>query len=57
VRLTANGVEFAVRYPLVAEHAVNVDQAMLKALADAIAQDPALPLAPSGAPALQGVNQ
>jgi small-conductance mechanosensitive channel len=57
VRLTANGVEFAVRYPLVAEHAVNVDQAMLKALADAIAQDPALPLTPSGAPALQGVNQ
>jgi hypothetical protein len=53
-RFTANGLEFAVRYPVQLESAAAIDQHMVKALREALEQPPPLPIAASGAPTLKG---
>jgi small-conductance mechanosensitive channel len=52
VRLTESGLECTVRYPVLPEQAAATDQRMVKALRDALAESPQLPLVSSGQPAL-----
>ncbi len=56
VGFAQNGIEFAVRYPVQAERAAMVDQRMLKALSDAVAQEPKLPVVTGGEPSLKHVE-
>ncbi len=53
VRFAENGLRFEVRYPVEPDHAVAIDQNMLKSVRDAIEQEPKLPVAGSGEPALE----
>ena len=53
VRLTENGLECAVRYPVELENAAVIDQQMLKALRDALEQDAQFKLVSSGGVALK----
>ncbi len=53
VRFAESGLRFEVRYPVEAEHGVAIDQKMLKATRDALTQEPTLPVAASGEPALE----
>jgi small-conductance mechanosensitive channel len=53
-RFTTGGLEFSVRYPVHLEHSAAIDQQMIKALRAALDEDPALPIAASGAPTLKG---
>jgi small-conductance mechanosensitive channel len=53
VRLTENGLECSVRYPVELENAAVVDQQMLKELRDALEQDAQFKLVSSGAVALK----
>lgn len=57
VRFAENGLRFEVRYPVEADHAVAIDQKMLKSLRDALEQEPKLPVAASGEPALAHSEQ
>jgi small-conductance mechanosensitive channel len=52
VRFAESGLRFEVRYPVEAEHGVAIDQKMLKTLRDVLGEEPALPVAASGEPAL-----
>ena len=53
VRLTENGLECAVRYPVELENAAVTDQQMLKALRDALEEDAQFKLVSSGGVALK----
>lgn len=53
LRLTENGLECAVRYPVEFDNAAVIDQQMLKALRDALEQDPPFKLVASGAVVLK----
>jgi small-conductance mechanosensitive channel len=53
VRLTENGLECSVRYPVELENAAVIDQQMLKALRDALEQDSQFKLVSSGAVVLK----
>jgi small-conductance mechanosensitive channel len=53
VRLTENGLECAVRYPVELENAAVIDQQMLKALRDALEKDSQFKLVSSGAVVLK----
>jgi small-conductance mechanosensitive channel len=53
VRLTENGLECSVRYPVELENAAVIDQQMLKALRDAFEQDSQFKLVSSGAVVLK----
>jgi small-conductance mechanosensitive channel len=53
LRLTENGLECAVRYPVELDNAAVIDQQMLKALRDALEQDPPFKLVSSGAVVLK----
>jgi small-conductance mechanosensitive channel len=53
VRLTENGLECSVRYPVELENAAVIDQQMLKALRDALEQDEQFKLVSSGAVVLK----
>jgi small-conductance mechanosensitive channel len=53
VRLTENGLECSVRYPVELENAAIIDQQMLKALRDALEQDSQFKLVSSGAVVLK----
>jgi small-conductance mechanosensitive channel len=53
VRLTENGLECSVRYPVMLENAAVVDQQMLKALRDALEQDSQFKLVSAGAVVLK----
>ena len=53
VRLTENGLECAVRYPVELENAAVTDQRMLKALRDALEEDAQFKLVSSGAVVLK----
>jgi small-conductance mechanosensitive channel len=52
LRLGANGIELAIRYPADTRHAVQVADEISRRALDAIAQDPALSLAMPGTPNL-----
>jgi small-conductance mechanosensitive channel len=54
VRLTENGLECSVRYPVELDNAAVVDQQMLKALRDALEHDSQFKLVASGAVVLKG---
>jgi hypothetical protein len=53
LRFTNDGLEFSVRYPAEIRRASATDDQVVRALCDAIAQEPRLALAGSGAPKLQ----
>lgn len=53
VRFADHGWHFDIRYPVQAEQAAHIDQRMLKAVRDALAGEPKLPVAESGEPALR----
>jgi small-conductance mechanosensitive channel len=53
VRLTENGLECSVRYPVELENAAVTDQRMLKALRDALEQDSQFTLVSTGAVVLK----
>ena len=53
VRLTENGLECSVRYPVELENAALIDQRMLKALRDALEQDSQFKLVSTGAVVLK----
>jgi small-conductance mechanosensitive channel/TolA-binding protein len=53
VRLTENGLECSVRYPVELENAAVIDQQMLKALRDALEQDAQFKLVSTGAVVLK----
>ena len=53
VRFAENGLRFEVRYPVEADHAVAIDQKMLKSVRDTLEREPKLPVAGSGEPALE----
>jgi hypothetical protein len=53
LRLTDNGLECSVRYPVVAEKGARIDQQMLDALRKAVEGDEQLKLVASGAMALK----
>jgi small-conductance mechanosensitive channel len=53
LRLTENGLECAVRYPVELDNAAVIDQQMLKALRDALEQEPPFKLVSSGAVVLK----
>lgn len=53
VRLTENGLECSVRYPVMLENAAVIDQQMLKASRDALEQDPQFKLVGTGAVVLK----
>jgi hypothetical protein len=52
LRHTSNGLEVVVRYPAEMRQASSTDDRILSALAEAVAKDPALAVAPSGGPKL-----
>ncbi len=52
LRSTGAGLEFSVQYPAELRRAPSTDERILQALHGAVADDPALALAPSGAPKL-----
>jgi small-conductance mechanosensitive channel len=52
LRSTGAGLEFSVQYPAELRRAASTDERILRALHEAVADDPALALAPSGAPKL-----
>ncbi|HTW37176.1 MAG TPA: mechanosensitive ion channel family protein [Steroidobacteraceae bacterium] len=56
VGFAEKGLEFEVRYPVQGDRAVTIDQKMLHAVREAVAQEPTLPLAPSGEPALKRLD-
>ena len=53
LRFTDRGLEFCVRYPAEMRRASEIDDQVINALCDAIAREPRLALASSGAPKLQ----
>jgi small-conductance mechanosensitive channel len=53
VQLTDAGVQITVRYPAEMKQASTTDERVLKALSDAIAQEPKFTFAPAGRPRLQ----
>lgn len=53
LRHVSDGVEFLVRYPVEMRQAEDIDDRVLRALADEIAREPRLLLAPGGAPRFQ----
>jgi small-conductance mechanosensitive channel len=53
VRLTENGLECSVRYPVMLDNAAVIDQQMLKALRDALEQDAQFKLVATGAVVLR----
>jgi hypothetical protein len=53
LRLTENGLECAVRYPVELDNAAVIDQQMLKALRDALEQDQQFKLVATGAVVLK----
>jgi small-conductance mechanosensitive channel len=53
VRLTENGLECSVRYPVMLDNAAVIDQQMLKALRDALEQDSQFKLVATGAVVLR----
>jgi hypothetical protein len=53
LRFTDAGLQFTVRYPVEMQHALEMDDQILRALHDAVASEPKLNFAPSGAPKLQ----
>ena len=53
LRLSENGLECSVRYPVELEHAAVTDQQMLKALRDALEQDSQFKLVATGAVVLK----
>jgi small-conductance mechanosensitive channel len=55
LRFTKDGPEFLVRYPAETQQASATDDNVLNALSEAIAREPQLTLAASGAPRVQGV--
>ena len=52
IHLADQGVDVLVRYPVEPKRANEMDNRMLTAVRDALAAAPSVPLAPSGAPAL-----
>ena len=56
VRFAQAGMQFDVRYPVQAEHAATFDHRMLRALRDALDEEPKLALVESGEPALKTVE-
>jgi small-conductance mechanosensitive channel len=53
LRFTDAGLQFTVRYPVEMQHALEMDDQILRALHDAVASEPKLNFAPAGAPKLQ----
>jgi len=53
LRLTENGLECSVRYPVELDHAASIDQQMLKALRDALEHDSQFKLVATGAVVLR----
>jgi small-conductance mechanosensitive channel len=53
LRFSDTGLEFVARYPVELARAREVDERIMKALFDAISQEPQLTLAPAGTPRLQ----
>jgi small-conductance mechanosensitive channel len=53
LRFIDAGLQFTVRYPVEIPHALEMDERILRALHDAVASEPKLNFAPSGAPKLQ----
>ena len=53
LRFSDSGLEFVARYPVELARAREMDEQVMKALYEAIAQQPQLTLAPAGAPKLQ----
>jgi small-conductance mechanosensitive channel len=53
VGFAENGLEFAVRFPVQAGREATIDQMMLQAVRDALAQEPKLPVATGGEPSLK----
>ncbi len=53
LRFIDAGLQFTVRYPVEIQHALEMDERILRALHDAVASEPKLNFAPSGAPKLQ----
>jgi small-conductance mechanosensitive channel len=53
LRFTDAGLQFTVRYPVEMQHALEMDDQILRALHDAVASEPKLNFAPSGSPKLQ----
>jgi small-conductance mechanosensitive channel len=53
LRFTDAGLQFTVRYPVELQHALEMDDQILRALHDAVAGEPKLNFAPAGAPKLQ----
>jgi small-conductance mechanosensitive channel len=53
LRFTDAGLQFTVRYPVEMQHALEMDDQILRSLHDAVAGEPKLNFAPSGAPKLQ----
>jgi small-conductance mechanosensitive channel len=54
LRFTDAGLEYTLRYPAETQQAVEMDNEILRALHDAIANEPKLKFAPGGTPKLQG---
>ncbi len=53
VGFAESGLEFAIRYPVQTNREATIDQMMLKAVRDALEQDPKLPVASGGDPSLK----
>jgi len=56
LRLTQNGLEVVIRYPLELEKAAEIDDRITRALLDAIEHEPKLKLVGTGTPSLQPVS-
>jgi hypothetical protein len=56
LRLTQNGLEVVIRYPVELSNAAQIDDKMARALLDAIGKEPRLRLVGSGTPNLQPVT-
>jgi small-conductance mechanosensitive channel len=57
LRLTQSGLEVVIRYPVDLTNAASIDDAMARALLDAIGQEPRLRLVGSGTPNIQAVPE
>ncbi len=53
LRFTDAGLQYSVRYPADIQHAIEMDNEVLRALHDAVTREPKLNFAPSGTPKLQ----